>query len=367
MITGYDAVCSAQRRLDDEDAVVWSYNELFLYVKDGYNQLCRRTKCLFDLHVIENVPQIGNWGTDLERHLVEQTPGMQLTDNRIHFTAEHERDARLGNAVGGSTEGSVQGTSDADRTHIEDFNISTRVGTGRLPDETVDVLRVTWDELELPPEGSATMRKLDIQYEQREGGDPRHFVFDKDGLLNIRLVPPARGDADYPTIDGSWGTMVSTTDTDVTVVSLDPVYDAAGNPLVYGLLREVEGAFPAGGPYGSPTRQHPSAKNIVVEIARLGRSHDQHPFEIPSTFIKFVIFWAMYRALKRDGPGQDLKLAEHFKSRFDMGVDRMKVRLRKVHKERILKMGCMGTTDEPFGMGDPTLPYPYGPATGRIR
>ena len=353
IMRSYDAVCSAQKRLDDEDGTVWAYNEVLLYVKDGYDQLCRRTKCLFDLHVIENIPQVGNWGTDLERSLAEQRPGMGLTDERLHFTAEHERGARVGGLVGGSTEGPTPGTSPLDGSKYSTFGVPVKVSTGRLPDETVDVFRVTWDELELDPEDSARMRMLDTQYERREGGDPRHYTLDKDGLLTLRLVPPARGDAVYPTVDGSWGTMTQTDDVTVTVVG------------TYGILREVEGAFPAGGPHGTPTRQHPAAKNVVVELARLGRSLDHHAFEVPDSYVKFVVFWAMHRALKRDGPGQDLKLSKHYADRFELGTQRMRVRLREVHKERVLRIGSTGETQEPFGMGPPQLPYPYGSPTGR--
>ena len=350
----YDAVTSTQRRLDDEDGTVWAYDEILLYVKDGYNQLCRRTKCLFDMHVIENVPQVGNWGTDLERYMAEQTPGMGLTDNRMHFTGEHERGASVG-GLGGSTEGPTPGTSPLDGEHYEDFDIPVKVATGRLPDETVEVLRVTWDELALEPEQSASMRRMDIHYETREGGDPRHFVMDKDGLLTLRLVPPARGDADYATVDGSWGTMTYTDDSTVTV---------AGS---WGILREVEGTFPAGGPHGTPTRQHPAAKNVVVELLRLGRSLDAHAFEISDASVKVAEFWAIHRALKRVGPGLDIKLAQHYLARFEMGVGRMSNRLKKVYEEKTLKMGGSGETDEPFGLGPPQLPFPYGPDTGGSR
>lgn len=345
-----DAVVSAQRRLDDEDGVVWTTGELELYAKDGYDLLCRRSKCLFDIHVIDNVPQTGNWSTDLERYLGEQKPGFGLTDARLNFTAGYERDNRLGGQVGGSVEGPTPATSPHEGAQFDDFDMPTEVATGRLPNNVVDVVRVTWDEWELTPENSRDMRRQDIQYERREGGDPRHYTMDKDGLMTIRLVPPARGDADYPTVVGSWGIMTQTDDSTIAV---------SGS---WGFLRESEGAFPAGGPHGTPTRMHPALKNTNVEIARLGRPLTEHLFEIPEAHVKYVIFWMMHRALKKAGPGQDLKLAKHYSDRFELGISRMKVRLRKVNKELILRMGIQRADDKPFGgMGDPQLPYPYGP------
>lgn len=350
-----DAVSSVLKRLDDEDAVVWSNAEIALYIKDGYNKLCRQTRCLFDIHVIENVPQTGNWSTDLERYLAEQNPGMGLTDQRLNFTTNTELDEALSGQVGGSVSGPVIGTSPADSALIETFDVPTKVPTGELPDSTIDVLRVTWDEYELIPEESADMRRLDIQYERRDGGDPRHYTMDKDGLFTIRLVPPALGDATYPEVSGSWGTMTQTSDTGITIVGS------------YGLLRQVDGAFPGLGIHGTPTQQHPATKNIAVEIARLGRSLDSHAFEIPESYTKFVIFWAMHRALKSDGPGQDQKLAKHYADRFQMGVERMESRLRKTQKEHVLKMGSQGEHSIPFDMGEPMLPYPYGPKGRRIQ
>lgn len=350
LLRGYDAASSAMRRLDDELGEVWGYSEVLAYIKDGYDTWCRRTRCLFDMHVIPNVPQVGNWSTDLEKYLAEHTPGMGVTDNPLHFTGSHEANLRTGTGVGGSTEGPTPATSPSEASLFSAKGLPTKVATGRLPDGTADVLRITWDELELFPEGSADERMLDAQYEQREGGDPRQFTLDKDGINTVRFVPPARGDADYPTASGAWGTMTQTDDASITVVGS------------YGILRESDGYFPAGGPHGTPSQRHPAAKNIVAEIARLGRSLDSFPFELPVQYVKYVVFWAMHRALKRDGPGQDLKLAQHYAGRFELGIERIKARLRKVNKERTLRMGLGGETSVPFNLGEPKLPHPYGPA-----
>lgn len=350
LLRAYDAVASTMRRLDDELGEVWSYDEVLGYIKDGYNMWCRRSRCLFDMHVIPNVPQVGNWSTDLEKYLAEHTPGMGLTDNPLHFTGSHEANLAVGGRVGGSTEGPTPATSPSEAALFSAKGLPTKVATGRLPDGTADVLRITWDELELFPEGSADERLLDSQYEQRDGGDPRQYTLDKDGINTVRLVPPARGDAEYPTVSGSWGTMTQTDDTTISVVG------------TYGILRESDGYFPAGGPHGTPTQRHPAAKNIVAEIARVGRSLDGFAFEIPQQYVKYIIFWAMHRALERDGPGQDLKLSKHYSDRYGLGIERIKARLRKVNKEQRLRMGSGGETDLPFNMGNPTLPHPFGPA-----
>lgn len=350
-----DAVASTLSKLDDEDAIVWSNAEIILYVKDGYDQFCRRTKCLFDMWVIPNVPQSGNWQTDLERYLAEQKSGMGLTDNRMAFTSEFERDLGVGGNVSDTQVEPVMITSPTEGSKVIAAGLPTKVSTGRIPSTTTEVLRVVWDEKELIAEDSAHMRLLDIQYERRDGGDPQLFTMDKDGPFTIRFIPPARGDAGYPTVSGSWGTMTFTDNTAVTVNGS------------WGIFRDAEGAFPAWGPHGTPTEQHPSDRNIIVELARLGRSLDRHPFEIPDQYVKFIVFWAMSRALKRSGPGQDLKLSKHYVDRFDMGTIRLQNHLKKIQTERVLQMGSVASQEVPFGgLGTPQLPYPYGPRGRRI-
>lgn len=358
-----DAVTRVMKRLDDEDGTVWSVELVKIYVKDGYDKFCRETKCLFDMHVIENVPQSGNWGNDLERYFAETTPGMSVTDEPLHFTEETERDARIGGLIGGSTEGPTPNTLQNKRTYINssdpeagpyaNFNLLNKAATGRLPQNFVDVLRVTWDEWELLPEGAAELRQKDPQYEKREGGDPRHYSMDKEGLFTLRLVPPPRGDAVYPLVTAQWGTFTQTSDTTVTTVG------------TWGILVEVEGGFPAGGPWGTPSVIHPATKNTVVELARLGRPLEGYAFEIPDAHVKFVEFWAMSRAFTKNGVGQDLKLAKHFSDRYKMGVQRMDHRLKTHQREQVLKFGSGSSVQDPFQLGEPMLPYPYGPK-GRI-
>ncbi len=65
------AVTDVLTRLDDERAKVWSRGGIALDLQDGYDIFCRRSKCLFDIHVIENLAPIGNYGSDVERYLAE--------------------------------------------------------------------------------------------------------------------------------------------------------------------------------------------------------------------------------------------------------------------------------------------------------
>lgn len=382
-VTLLNAVASLQRKLDDEDAEVWSVEELELYIQDGYDQFCRRTKCLYDIFVIENRPNIGNWTDALGYYLATQSPGMHLTDEPIHMTRASEQYNNPG-GVGQSLSPPAQITERQGAVNpipgfdllentvdpFEHFGISKEtIGPRHLPPSVVEIVRITWDEYELVPEGSMSARKYDELYEHREGGDPQFYTIDKDGLLAVRLSPPPRGDADYPIFVGTESNPLCNgfevyNETDDRVNGL---LDPDTTPPDHGILRDIDGIFPSGGPDGMAVQFHPALKNTMVEVFRLGRPLMSAPFEIPRSAVKFIVFFAAGRALSRRGPGQDAQLAEHFFGRYEMGVKRTEVKLRTISRELVLKMGAFGARPEGISIGDPQLPSNYGPATGRIR
>jgi hypothetical protein len=351
-----DAIDDALNRLADKENAIWTRSEMALYVKDGYDQFCRRSKCLWDIYVIPNLPPVGNWGSDLEKYLAEKTAGFGVTDERLQFTAEDERGkvtGPYGSYPGGQAQ-PVSATRPGDRDFMDDYsNLTTstalQVKGGTLPSGTVEVSRVSYDRRTLTGMSSQRMRELDPRYETR-GGEPQWFIFDKDGLFYLRVVPAAQGNASYPTIDGSWGNY-NQTDATVTEVA-DP-------NTAWGQLRERSDWFPSGGPHGIPTQVHPDALNIRVEVFRLGRDLDNYEIEVPEAYKKYIIFWSMYRALEKTGQGQDIQLSDHFKNRFEMGVKRMEAKAREMDKERSGRLGGIGKM-QPFGLGEPVPPYPYG-------
>jgi hypothetical protein len=520
-----DAVTDVLTRLADEENKIWSRDEIALYFKDGLDQFCRRSKCLWDIYVIENLPPIGNWQTDLEKYLAEQKPGFGLTDERMGFTAEDERGKPASGDTGAyatTRGGPVVASGPGDRQFFDDHtNLTVSAGKqvtgGTLPNNTVEVARVAYDNRTLTGISSQRMRELDPRYETR-GGEPQWFMFDKDGLFYLRVVPAAQGSATYDTVDGSWGTCTyrstgegtetleavewenlnsatadggtltltgqpgntlgnanstqwiptqngyvewttgtgvettycglsnvpftdkalnfdsikyavkvssvgnvqaaedgvakgsSTPYTDGDKVRIqvtngtveyklngttfytsvktsnfplaihaDSTFGGSGsliNTVVsyygsvkdtivengydgYGILRTRSDCFPTGGPHGTPTRIHPDSLNIKVEVFRLNRNLDSHEVEIPVAYQKYPVFWAMYKALERTGPGQDIELSDHFKQRFETGTGRMEAKVREMDKERKGRFGGL-VKMTPFGLGDPVPPYPYG-------
>lgn len=358
-----DGVNDVLERLGDLDNKGWSRSEIQLYLQDGYDQFCARTMCLFDRVVIENLPVTGNWQTDLERYLAEHKAGFGLTDRPFHFTGEHERNLSVGTKgeYAGSYSGPAPATSPTESFSDTSLRASGEVlpsvvPGGEIPDKTLSVVRVSYDQRTLKPLSSQQLRVLDPNYETRTG-DPQWYTWGKDGIFYVRVVPAASGTATYDTVSGSWGSLSQRLDSDSDVE--DTIDD--GGHGGWGILVHRDDTFPAFGPWGTPTRIHPDTDNVVVEIYRLGRTLTSYPFELPRAYLKYVYYYAMGQALERRSSGEDLELAKHYYDRFEMGVDRLIRRKREANRELVRSFEPSESEDVNFGgLGDPQAPYPYG-------
>jgi hypothetical protein len=463
-----DAVCEILDRLGDEKNEIWSSDEIKLYVKDGYDEFCRQTKCLFDIHVIPNQPVAGNWTTDFERKYISEKPGMGATDERMGITGNHEQDlsddhsysrsspinptpatspAETWGKKGSST--TRDGYFGKDSTGSQTTALESIVRGGTLPSSTVEVARVTYDNRDLIGMEPMHLKRLDPYYEDRNG-DPQWWTFGKDGLYFLRLVPAANGDATYDDVSGSWGVLRQDTDSSSTVfnasvelvnaqdeTSYDSTEDAWLNDIegsfgggsgyavsdtitlsdasvitvdavssgvvteftvnsasataaasrvgttltasstsgsgsgftltpglsnvvnsisTWGFLREEVGAFPSGSSWGLVRRRHPDTKNIKIDTFRLGMDLDHNEFEIPDSYLRYIYYYAMHKALERDGYGQDLEMSDHCRGRFMLGVQRMIQRDGQMDDEYIGRFSGAMETGPDFALGDPEPP-----------
>jgi hypothetical protein len=131
----------------------------------------------------------------------------------------------------------------------------------------------------------------------------------------------------------------------------------------WGVLREIPEHFPMGAPFGIPRRLYSDTANTRVEYFRLGKDLDENQVEVPDRFAKYVEYYAQGKALEREGPGQDMKLSQHFMGRFFEGVDRMVKRLSENKRSRVSAIGSPGKG--PVRPALARLPYRYGHATRR--
>lgn len=345
-------------RLDDlkgrtAETLVYSRAEIKLYIKDGYDRLCRRTKCLWDQVYIENLPATGNWSTEEEYELAKEIPNLILTGKR-NFTREVDKILAPAGSVGPA------GISTHNQISLLDLidGVSYTNPTGQLPREMVEIERVIHDEVTIFPEfASGIARYMDNRFETKTG-DPDWFTVDKDGIFTLRRYPSGDAQADYgdDEITGTWG--VETYDDEYTG-------DIVGGP--WGAMTHDSENFPMEGPWGASTRLHPDVNNTRVELIRLGKDILTNGiFEIPNNYIKYVVFWACHRALKRDGPGQDVKLAAHYAGRFETGVQRLMGRVQDIQAEYTGRIGHgpQRSTVSPLHIN---LPYNYGRSRPRRR
>jgi hypothetical protein len=349
-VTLNDLISGTLGRLDDDDAEIYSRDEIGVYVKDGYDQLCRRSRCLWDMAYIENLPAVGNYSSDEEFEMMKQVPGVLLTGKR-NFTREVDREFAPAGSVGPAA---CSTHADIPMMDLIEGVESKANPMGQLPREMVEVERATHDLVTLLGEFSYGMsREINNRYES-QGGDPGWFTLDKDGIFTLRRYPTGDGEAVYGEVSGYWG-----------LETYDSEYTGSIVGEWGGLTYDPE-EFPIGGPWGAPTRRHPDTNNTRVEYIRLGRDLDAYPMEVPRGYKRYIEFWACSRALKRDGPGQDLKLAKHYSDRFEVGVARLTSRVKEAEAEYTghIGYGPSGAVSAPLRIN---LPYNYGRRIRRSR
>jgi hypothetical protein len=175
---------------------------------------------------------------------------------------------------------------------------------------------------------------------------------------------------------GLWNAALSDAAFDLHYALTRPDFKAGGKPFgllrsasstefgtwapvgTWGVLREIPEHFPMGAQYGIPRRLYSDTANTRVEYWRLGKDPDENGFEIPERFMRYAEFFAQAKALERDGPGQDLKLSEHFMGRFNSGVRRMVLRLGENKRAVSGKIGSPGRVPTTPSLA--RLPWKYG-------
>ncbi len=103
-----------------------------------------------------------------------------------------------------------------------------------------------------------------------------------------------------------------------------------------------------------------SASNTIIEYFRRGAalSSDSTALDIPDRYTDYIVWYALARALEREGPGQDSEMAAHYQLRYDEGVKRIKRRKSQIHQSRTGQLG--GKDAPPPKLGDPQWPSTYG-------
>jgi len=323
MISKTESVNRVMRALDDETGDVWTRAQIEDYVEDGYDHLCREADCLFDMKMYTNHYSVGNYTRDFEK---DYLPEGLVDLGRFNFTREWEREF-----VEPGARGPINHTRPVEAEYMTDVSHPPSTAyTQMLPEGFVSIDRVTFDWLMLLPESQRYLRQYRNRYETETGG-VYTYSMDNEGLWTIRMVGVPTGalpTSDYET-SGTFGGVRQVTS-----------WDFDDEPVIgnFGGIRQVPAHFNSG-QYGGIKQIVHDQNSTRVEYFRLGRNLDSEGFELPDRYVRYVEWWAMYRAFSTPGDGEDKKMAGHFKMRFNAGVERVKKRIKAVMDERTAAMG----------------------------
>jgi hypothetical protein len=169
-------------------------------------------------------------------------------------------------------------------------------GTYTLPTNLLLIERLTWQSKRMVPLTRREAERIDPLYRTTEG-DPVAYIVEGDGLTSIRYYR-------VPADDGA-------------------------------------------------------ATDIYIEYQRRAAtlSSGGTSLDLPDRYCDYVRHYVMWLAYERDGPGQNLKMAEHYRQRYVLGIDRMLKRKSAIHSARIQRLGG---SEKPRTLGYPRLPWQYG-------
>lgn len=271
-----------------------------------------------------------------------------------------------------------------------------------LPESLLQIDRVTWDDRKIDPTKSREIERNDTTYETI-AGDVLAYMQDKDGLRRLRKWKRPSVVADYYTVKGLFGILRGAQDTtnagstialimhidqfgsvfsgsldappsafmdfspgsgalgaslftsgavtilqeflNYTTIFPPPSQFSLGSQTILsgatGALRRLPGYFASYGPWGLARKLSKTIKNVRIEFFRRHKEMywSNSEFELPEQYITYVRHYAMEKALSRRGPGQDLRLAKHYKSRWMRSVQRVLDRRNNIHSARLHRFG----------------------------
>lgn len=335
-------------RLGDADEQIWTTAEIDQYLVEGYEEIANTLSVFYDWTYTENLPRGFSYTQPWERPLLIAMGGFDY--GCANYTAAFER-GLLDSERDQSGPANHTSPFEATDAWLSSVGASAEIpATAELPKTLTALLRVSWDTRGIDAMEARRLSRLDTRYEVTKG-EVYGYIWQKDGVRTLRKIRVPSAQADTVTVNGSWGAMRQ-----VTSVSTETVTGT------WGLPRRIAGHHPIGSDrLGAPRRVFLDGKNVRVEHARQGRPLDRGTAicELPDRYALYLRDYAMAQALGRRGPGQDLKLSQHFTQRWQRDLARLARRMTAVNAERVSVIGGDGrpSVSRP---PRPSLPWQYG-------
>lgn len=346
-VTRADLLTALQRRLADAGGQLWTADELKGYIQEGYDNLTKRTGCLFDTALLPDYAFSFSITGEWEKEYLRSG---EYANGPAQFTCEFERNY-IDNARG-----------PANHTQNWEFNggyvdITEVSPLVNLPGALQEVERATWNTRRITALRSSDIEDEDGRYELNKG-EVVGYLQDKDGIDVLRKFRvPSAAYAPYSfdsSSDDGFGILRDTSG----IVTHDTLSSEEFGDLVQLDGVNVFEDFGILGPI------FPDTNVMRLEFRRRGEPlSDTNEFEIADRYTVYVRHYAQARALEREGPGQDLKLAKNFSDRYEAGIARMLERKKAMQYQRTYVMGGGDRTRK----GPPLarLGWQYGPAVRR--
>lgn len=113
-------------------------------------------------------------------------------------------------------------------------------------------------------------------------------------------------------------------------------YTVEGGP--YGIPCRINGVWFTNAPYGIPIRFNQANRNLKIDFLKVAPETEQ-AIEIQPWDARILLWFVLSRAFRRDGKGQNLKLAGHYEARFKNGVAMVLTRIDNVAENAKHVMG----------------------------
>jgi len=426
-------VAQAARRLEGSNTyVIWSKAELEGYAQLGYEQFCALTRALWDSR---HLPARHEPVYTPDKFAREDAPASSRTWETFvpsqdrpttrRTTARYAEDLVMVSDpapfLGGGQEFARQAGQMGLITTAPDVlwaGVEAPNAEIVLPDDVLEVERVTYDGRRLQALTAQEANRIDCQWEQYSGYPSGFIVRQEGGRKILKLFRGPAEPADIRPYTQETGILrggLDESDTTTTTVlaaqriTLTPFalqytsgpfagqaaslvstffpypvsplqlvtvpnrptvvgwagltetagYNYDGGP--YGIARRISGTFCTGGPFGAPRRWNPGEKNTRIDYVRKApRLTAGQQLHIQDWDARNVLWFVLSRAYSKDCPGQNLKAAEHYQQRWELGVSMVKARWGEVREGLAHVMGRGRTSDTRDTNPTAQLPWQYG-------
>lgn len=378
-----DSICiEVSQRLGDLSNRIWSDAEIDTYLLQGVREMCTQNRVIWDWVYPENLPRgfsfTALWELDyvnlgFSPIIWKYGQGDGMGEGQGNYTMDFDRRDTASLPVDTDT-GRDEDTREgfARHTFPDEIPFLAEIGSDQqwpvsdLPHRLTEMERGLWDKRTIDASSHRVHRYGDSRYEA-EYGEVYQYTWRKDGPRAFRKIRVPAALANIYEIQGLWGIARDLTDLDF-VGDTDIEGPDANPDSLWGIPRQVPGEHPIG-PFktyriwGTVRRFYRDGKNVRVEHWRIP-FFDCFDSELPPRYRHYLTYYAMWRCLSRQGPGQDSKLANWYRGRWATALKRMNIRIERQNQERT---GRLGGTDKIPTQGAPPrpkLPWPYG---GRVR